>query len=63
VASNRFVTNRHRNRHIISDGPPLGIFHGRAIASVVASNMSGVIIPAIGFARTATSNGNSMAMD
>ena len=32
-------------------------------ASVFASNMSGAMIPAIGFARTATSNGNSMATD
>jgi nuclear transport factor 2 (NTF2) superfamily protein len=31
--------------------------------SVPASNMSGAMIPAIGFAHTATSNGNSTAMD
>jgi nuclear transport factor 2 (NTF2) superfamily protein len=29
----------------------------------ISFNMSGAMIPAIGFARTATSNGNSMAMD
>jgi nuclear transport factor 2 (NTF2) superfamily protein len=32
-------------------------------ASVFASNLSGAMIPAIGFARTATSNGNSIPMD
>jgi hypothetical protein len=42
-----FVTGRHRNRHIISDGLQLGIFHGRATALVFASNMSGAVIPAV----------------
>jgi hypothetical protein len=56
-----FLTANGQTNLITGSSKSFG--HSMKTASVFASNMSGTMIPVIGFARTATSNGNSMGMD